>query len=126
MEEDHRWERRAAREEEARHHKEEEEHEEEEQQDKSEEGGEEEGKDKADEGEKDTGGEQATGKDNVEASAKKGEAVDSENEDKAKPTGKGDTTSKQLGVSNEQSIYLPFPLLYRGLWADRCCSEGSS
>lgn len=99
MEEDHRWERRAAREEAARAHKEDEEHEEEEEKEEGED------KEKPGEGEEDTGGEQASGKDNVDASAKKGEAVDTENEDEAKATGKGDTTSKQLGVSNEQSIY---------------------
>jgi len=97
MEEDHRWEKRAAREEEAKHHKEEEEHEEEEKEE-----GEDKGEEKPEEGE--GSGEEASGKDNVDASAKKGEAVDSGNEDKAEPTGKGDTTSKQLGVSNEQSI----------------------
>jgi hypothetical protein len=98
MEEDHRWEKRAAREEEAKHHKEEE-HEEEEKEE-----GEEKGEEKPEEGDGEGSGEQASGKDNVDASAKKAEAVDSGNEDKAEPTGKGDTTSKQLGVSNEQSI----------------------
>ena len=60
-------------------HKEDEEHEEEEEKEEGED------KEKSGEGEKDTGGEQASGKDNLDASAKKGEAVDMRTRMKRKP-----------------------------------------